>query len=178
MVRNRPSAADSAGDGRRIRWWSIPRHCRSCRQGQTRSAGIHPPVRFRPSQAHHRCGRGSCPARCWPSAFRRVSPRRPMHRSWWLRREPRTPTRPRSAAAARPSAHMPRHRDRPPARPDDRPGPQRRCPARTGAASSRPAPRPTIAANRAGRPDPASDETPSRPRPARRGRLRDRERGR
>ena len=70
--------------------------------------------------------RGTAPARCWPSTCRPGETHRPRSKAGRpCRRGPRIPTRPRSAAACRPSGRKPRHLHRRHARRDIRRG--RRC---------------------------------------------------
>jgi len=52
----------------RYRWWSTPKHCRSCRRAQNHWGGMSLRATSRSTRRRRRCGTGIDPARYSPSA--------------------------------------------------------------------------------------------------------------
>ena len=119
-ARRSPSAPAIGSSPRDTSLPSTARRCRQCHTSRTHSAG----TGRRPSRQRGRPGSyrspGSGPGACWPSICRLAGTRRPRQTVCLRARPaPRTPTRPRSADACRPTWHRPSH-------------PRRQCARRDG----------------------------------------------
>ena len=145
---DRPRASSGSSRGRTSRH-TIPTRCRSCCAGRNRSAGTHRPARSRGSRRPASSRSGTCPATRSCGARRRARDRCPKERAFVrAHHAPRTPIRPRSAAACRTSRRTRSRRSTTRARPGGRHGRRSTTADLPGASSSRRTPVATRASAR------------------------------